>query len=53
VYHLTGKGLACLSKWIDTLDRYQRAIAELVVTMREAKQRSASRSGKRAKNTSG
>jgi DNA-binding PadR family transcriptional regulator len=53
VYQLTGRGRTCLSRWIDTLDRYRQAIAELVVTMREAEERSASRSGKQGKELSG
>jgi DNA-binding PadR family transcriptional regulator len=36
VYELTSVGRECLTKWINTLDRYQRSIAELVDLMRKA-----------------
>ena len=34
VYQLTPSGRACLRKWTDTLDDYQRAIASLVAMMK-------------------
>jgi len=34
-YELTDSGKECLAKWIDTLDGYQQAIAELVTMMRK------------------
>jgi len=36
VYELTTHGRDCLTKWINTLDRYQRSITELVDLMRKA-----------------
>ena len=36
VYELTTRGRGCLTKWINTLDGYHRAIAELVELMRKA-----------------
>ena len=35
-YELTDSGRECLSKWIDTLEDYHRAIAKLVTLMRKA-----------------
>ena len=37
VYELTDSGRGCLDKWIETLDGYHRAIAELVAMMRKAR----------------
>lgn len=34
VYELTRSGRVCLRKWTETLDNYQRAIADLVVMMK-------------------
>jgi DNA-binding PadR family transcriptional regulator len=34
VYKLTREGRRCFKKWIDTLDRYQASIVELVDMMR-------------------
>ena len=36
VFALTESGRVCLGKWVGTLDKYQAAIADLVVTMRAA-----------------
>jgi DNA-binding PadR family transcriptional regulator len=36
VYELTASGKECLSKWVNTLDAYQRAVAQLVEMMRKA-----------------
>jgi DNA-binding PadR family transcriptional regulator len=36
VYELTTLGRECLTKWINTLDGYHRAVAELVEMMRKA-----------------
>jgi DNA-binding PadR family transcriptional regulator len=36
MYELTEFGRECLSKWIDTLDGYHRAIAKLVAMMRKS-----------------
>jgi len=35
VYELTDLGMDCLAKWVNTLDNYQKAIAELVAMMRK------------------
>lgn len=35
VYELTDLGRECLSKWIDTLDAYHQAVAELVAMMKK------------------
>jgi DNA-binding PadR family transcriptional regulator len=35
VYELTAPGRKCVTKWINTLDGYQRSIAELVDLMRK------------------
>ena len=34
VYELTDQGRCCFAKWINTLDRYQQSIGELVDMMR-------------------
>lgn len=34
VYRLTSRGHKCLRTWIETLDRYQQGVAELVAVMR-------------------
>lgn len=36
VYELTTRGRECLTKWMSTLDGYQRSIAELVNLMQRA-----------------
>jgi DNA-binding PadR family transcriptional regulator len=36
-YELTDLGRECLSKWIDTLDQYHRAVAKLVAMMRKCR----------------
>ena len=37
-YRLTEQGLACLARWIQTLEEYEQAIAELLATLRQAGQ---------------
>ncbi len=36
VYELTREGRRCVRQWIQTLDRYQRSLADLVAMMRVA-----------------
>lgn len=35
LYELTDAGRACLGRWVETLDGYQKAVAELVAIARE------------------
>ena len=36
LYELTPSGKECVSKWIDTLDQYQKGVARLITMMRKS-----------------